>query len=227
MSGWSHHDGLTVYVTQGSGNSFKPALALAQLGIAHRLQFVDVLGGETRQPAFMAINGMGQVPYLVDRDGRGLGESNAMLWFIAEGSALIPADPMDRAEMLRWMFFEQTRLEPAISPARFYSFVLPHRQEEFREELPQWRRRAEEGLALLDRHLATSDFVVQGHGYSIGDIAVFGYVHLADQAGLSLPAFPHVAAWIGRVTRTPGFVPIDRLLDPEQGKTGRADNLAA
>ena len=227
MSGWRDDDRVTVYVTQGSGNSFKPALALKQLGIAHWLQFVDVLGGETRQPAFMAINDMGQVPYLVGTDGRGLGESNAMLWFIAEGSPLIPADPMDRAEMLRWMFFEQTRLEPAISPARLYSFILPHRQEEFRAEFPQWRRRAQESLALLDRHLATSDFIVGRHGYSIGDIAVFGYVHLADQAGVSLVSFPHVAAWIERVTQTPGFVPIDQLLDPARGKLDYAGSLAA
>ena len=223
MSGCSYGEGVTVYVTQGSGNSFKPALALTQLGIVHRLCFVDVLAGETRQPAFMAINPMGQVPYLVDASGRGLGESNAMLWLIAEGSALIPADPMDRAQMLHWMFFEQTKLEPAIAPARFYSFVLPHRQDEFRQELPRWRYRAEEGLASLDRHLATSDFIVPRHGYSIGDIAVFGYVHLADQAGLSLPAFPHVSAWIRRVTQTPRFVPIDRLLAPARGQAVRAD----
>lgn len=227
MSACNCDDGLTVYVTQGSGNSFKPALALAQLGIPHQLRFVDVLGGETRRPAFLSINEMGQVPYIVAPDGRGLGESNAILWFIADGSPLIPSDPMDRAEMLRWMFFEQTRLEPAISPARFYSFVLPHRQDEFREELPRWRHRAEEGLVVLDGHLATSEFVVGRHGYSIGDIAVFGYVHLAEQAGLSLAAFPHVAAWIERVMRTPGFVPINQLLDPMRATADRAGEMAA
>lgn len=222
-------DAATLYVTQGSGNSFKPALALAQLGIPHRLCFVDVLAGETRGAAFLAVNPMGQVPYLVDAEGHGLSESNAMLWYIADGSTLIPGDARGRADMLRWMFFEQTRLEPAISPARFYGFVVPHRAAEFGADILRWRAKATEGLTLLDAHLAGSDFVVPRHSYTIGDIAVFGYVHLAEQAGLSLAGFKHVQRWIGRVTATPGFVPIERLLDPaaSQDTASAADSIAA
>ena len=205
---------MTLYVTEGSGNSFKPALALRQLGIPHRLKFVDVLAGETRQAAFLSINPLGQVPYLVDPAGRGLGESNAMLWYLSEGSALMPEDPFDRATMLRWMFFEQTRLEPYISPARFFSFILPHRADEFKAELPRWRAKADTGLGVLDDHLSTSDFVVSRHGYSIGDIAMFGYVHLAEQAGIDLHGFRHVSRWIDRVTETPDFAPIQHVLDP-------------
>jgi len=206
--------GATLYVTEGSGNSVKPALAMSQLRIPHHLSFVDVLGGESRLPSFLSINPAGQVPYLLDARGFGVAQSNAMLWYIADGSHLVPQDSRDRAEMLQWMFFEQTRLEPNISPARFFTFVLPHREAEFSREIPQWRQNAVEALALLDVHLSTSDFVVPRHGYSIGDIAVFGYVHLADQAGLDLAGFPHVCRWIERVRSTPHFVPIEALLKP-------------
>lgn len=206
--------GATLYVTVGSGNSCKPALALAQLGIAHRMVGVDVLAGETRSPTYRAINPAGQVPFLVDARGFSVAESGAILWYVAEGSHLIPSDPEGRATVLRWMLFEQTRLEPNISPARFYTTILPHREREFAQEIPVWRARAAEGLALLDQHLSTSRFIAKAHGYSIGDIAVFGYVHLAGQAGIDLGRFPSVSRWIRRVEATPGFVPIDRLLRP-------------
>jgi len=214
MSVVSPCSGATVYVTEGSGNSVKPALALAQLGIPHQLRFMDVLGGENRLPSFLAVNPAGQVPYLVDASGFGVAQSNAMLWYIAEGSHLVPEAARDRAAMLQWMFFEQTRLEPNISPARFFTFVLPHREAEFSQQIPRWRQGANEALGLLEAHLMTSDFIVAQHGYSIGDIAVFGYVHLADQAGLTLSDFPYVTRWIERVRNTPGFVPIESLLKP-------------
>ena len=206
--------GATVYVTEGSGNSFKPALALAQLGIAHELRFVDVLAGETRGRSFRSVNPAGQVPYLIDASGFCVAQSNAMLWYIAEGSHLVPRGARDRARMLEWMFFEQTRLEPNISPARFFTRIVPEREAEFSREIPSWRAAATEALGLLDAHLVASDFIVGGHGYSIGDIAVFGYVHLADQAGLRLADFTHVSRWIGRVRDMPGFAPIERLLQP-------------
>ncbi len=204
----------TLYVTEGSGNSFKPALALHQLGQRHDLRFVDVLKHETHSPAFLAVNKAGQVPYYVGADGFGVAQSNAILWLIAEGSPLMPETPTGRAQALQWMFYEQTRLEPNISPARFYTTILPHRTAEFAIEIPRWRAAAQDGLKLLDEHLASARFIVKRHGYSVGDIAMFGYVHLAGQAGIDLGRFPSVSRWIRRIEAAPRFVPIDTLLDP-------------
>src|SRR5258708_5438211 len=100
----------TLYLTIGSGNCFKPFLAMSQLGIEFKTVVVDVLSGETRKPEYLAINPNGTVPYLRTGDGRGIGESNAMLWYLAEGSPLMPSDPFDRAQTLQWMFLEQCRL---------------------------------------------------------------------------------------------------------------------
>src|SRR3984893_16529399 len=110
----------TLYATIGSGNCFKPFLVMTQLQIPFRVILVDVLKGETRQPAYLSVNPSGTVPYLKLVDGRGIGESNAMLWHLAEGSKLIPADSYLRAQILQWMFFEQSSLERFISPARFF-----------------------------------------------------------------------------------------------------------
>lgn len=214
-------DGATLYVTQGSGNSFKPALVLAQLGVPHRLRHVDVVAGEARSPAYRAVNRAGQVPFLVDARGFELSESDAILWYAAEGSHLVPADPAGRATVLRWMLIEQTRLEPNISPARFYSTIVPERGRAFAAEIPRWRARAVEGLSMLDDFLSTSRFIARSHGYSIGDIAVFGYVHLAGEAGIDLGAFPNVSRWIRRVEATPGFRPIGQLLRPMPDQAGR------
>jgi glutathione S-transferase len=201
----------TLYATPGSGNSLKPALALRQLGIPHRIRIVDVLAGETRSPSFLAINPAGQVPYFVDTGGFGISESNAMLWYIAEGSRLMPAEAADRAKVLQWMFFEQTRLEPNISPARFYTRIVPDREREFALEIPRWRSNARVALRRLDDFLATSDFVAPRHGYSIGDIALYGYGHLAGEAGVDLAEFGHVGRWIARIESMPRFVPLDDL----------------
>ncbi len=214
-----HHAGVpgvtTLYATRGSGNSFKPALALRQLGIPHDIRLVDVLSGETRASSFLTINPLGQVPYLVDANGVGLSQSNAILWHIAEGSHLLPARPAERAQMLQWMFFEQTQLEPGISPARFYTVIVPDREHEFAREIPQWRSKARTALAILNDHFAVSDFVVPSHGYSIGDIALYGYGHLASEAGVDLADFAHVSRWIRRVENTMGFVSLEDIFTPK------------
>lgn len=203
-----------LYVTEGSGNSFKPALALHQLGKSCDLRFVDVLAGQTRQPAFLAVNKAGQVPYYLDEEGVGFAQSNAMLWRIADGTSLMPDTAGGRATALQWMFFEQTRLEPNISPARFYTAIVPHRAAEFAADIPRWQAGAVAGLALLDEHLASSRFIVKRYGYSIGDIGVFGYVHMAEQAGVDLGPFRAVRKWIARVQATPRFASVGDLLTP-------------
>lgn len=200
----------TLYATCGSGNSYKPFLAMKQLGIPFRTVLVDVVGGQTRTDAFRAINPAGTVPYFVGSDGRRLGESNAITWFLTEGTALEPQTRYDRAQALQWMHFEQGSLEPFISPARFFIAFIPEKREEKAKEIAAWQARALAGLRLLDGHLSARDFIA-GRSYSVADIAVFGYVHVAGDAEIDLSAYPAVARWIDRVKTTPRFVPLSAL----------------
>ena len=116
---------ITLYLTQGSGNSFKPALIVRQLGIVCEKIYIDVLSGETRKPEYLSVNPQGVVPYLKFADGEGIGESNAIAWYLAEGSKLIPDTSLARAQTIRWMNFEQTVLECNISPVRFFTAIAP------------------------------------------------------------------------------------------------------
>jgi len=202
----------TLYATIGSGNCFKPFLLMNQLGIPFKVTLVDVLKGETRMPAYLAINPNGTVPYLMLADGRGIGESNAMLWHLAEGSPLIPADPYKRAKVLQWMFFEQSALEPFISPARFFISIVPERRAERAQDIAVWQQRGRKGLKLLDDHLRGRKFLVDDR-YTIADISLFGYTHLAEEGGFDFAEYPAIAAWIGEVGKTDGYVALSRLVD--------------
>ncbi len=188
----------------------KPWLALNQLRLDHELILINVLEGEQRSAPFLNVNPLGVVPWLVTEEGRGIGESNAMLWYLAEGSHLMPATRADRAEALQWMFFEQTRLEPFISPARFFTTILPQGREARSGDIATWQDRARPGLARLDRHLTDREFVLRS-GYSIADIALFGYVHVAAEAGIDCADYPQIARWVDRVSLTPAFQPLEAL----------------
>jgi glutathione S-transferase len=201
----------TLYFTLGSGNSFKPALVLAQTGRACRMQFVDVLAGQSRALAFLRLNPRGQVPYLVLDDGRGLGESNAIAWYLAEGTPLVPEAAFERAQAIQWMIFEQTALEPFISPARFFTHIVPEQRAAHAADIPRWLERGHQGLQVLDSHLRDRAFVA-GAAYSVADIAVYGYTHLAAEGGFELGRYPAVQAWMARVQSMPGHLPIDGLL---------------
>jgi glutathione S-transferase len=201
----------TLYVTGGSGNSIKPMLVKHQLKLEINVCFVDVLGGETRREPFISLNPLGVVPYLVLPDGTGIGESNAIAWYLAEDSRLMPRKSLHRAQAVQWMIFEQTRLEPNISPARFFSFVLPGQSAAHEKDFPVWREKGHRALGHLNDHLARHDFVTDA-GYSVADIAVFGYTHMAHQGGFDLSLHPAVAAWIERVKATPDYASVDELL---------------
>ena len=191
----------TLYYTPGSGNSLKPALVARTAGLPLTLRRIDVLAGESRQPAFLAINPRGQLPFLVTAEGQGLGESNAIAWFLAEGTWLMPQTPLERAQAVQWMIFEQTALEPFVSPARFFTHILPAQREARSADIAGWQAAAQPGLARLNEHLGSQDFVV-GDRCSVADIAVYGYTHLAEEGGISLAPYPAVQAWIARVART-------------------------
>lgn len=193
----------------------KPWLALNQLGLDFELSVIDVLKGEQKSDAYRAINPLGVVPWLVTDDGQGIGESNAMLWYLAEGSFLMPESGADRAEALQWMFFEQSKLEPFISPARFFTTILPQERGPRAAEIADWQSRARPGLARLNAHLADREFILCS-GYSIADIAIFGYVHVMNEAGLERGNYPMIARWIDRVTGTAGFRPLHDLGQPSE-----------
>lgn len=206
---------MKLYVCLGSGNCMKPWLALNQLGLDFDLSVIDVLKGEQKSDAYRAINPLGVVPWLVTDDGQGIGESNAMLWYLAEGSFLLPDSRADRAEALQWMFFEQSKLEPFISPARFFTTILPQERGPRAAEIADWQSRARPGLARLNAHLADREFMLCS-GYSIADIAIFGYVHVMNEAGLEKANYPMIAHWIDRVSGTAGFRPLHDLGQPSE-----------
>ncbi|WP_299843894.1 glutathione S-transferase family protein [uncultured Roseovarius sp.] len=199
-----------LYACLASGNCFKPWLAMHQLGQAFDLILVDVLKGEQKTPDYLNINPLGVVPYLETDAGFGIGESNAMLWFLAEDSPLMPSDRSERAEALQWMFFEQSKLEPFISPARFFTTILPEQRNDREADIAAWQASAEVGLFRLDAHLSGRKFMLKT-GYSIADIAIFGYVHVLNEAGLSRNDYPAISRWIDDVTETDGFRPLAEL----------------
>jgi glutathione S-transferase len=124
----------------------------------------------------------------------------------------MPGEALHRAQAVQWMIFEQTRLEPNISPARFFSFVLPDQAAAHEKDFPVWRENGNKALAYLNAHLAKHDFVT-GAGYSVADVGVFGYTHMAEQGGIfDLSPYPAVKAWIERVKGTPGYASVEELL---------------
>ena len=201
---------IKLFACIGSGNCFKPWLAMTQTGIPFESALIDVLAGEQKSPEYLRVNPLGVVPYLVTEDGQGIGESNAMLWYLAEDTFLMPSTRKDRALALQWMFFEQSKLEPFISPARFFTTILPSEREARATEIGQWQRQADVGLNRLDAHLAGREFILDC-GYSVADIALFGYVHVLEEAGLKRKDYPAIASWIEKVEGTEGFCPLQDL----------------
>jgi glutathione S-transferase len=197
----------TLYGMTGSGNCYKPALAMTQLGIAFRWVEVDLLNGATRTPEFLARNPNGKVPLLELPDGRRLAESNAMLCYLADNSALLPVERYARAKVLEWLFFEQYSHEPFIATVRFWVHYL-HEAEARREKIAEARARGYAALGVMEQQLARTPFIA-GEAYTIADIALYAYTHVAHQGGYVLDDYPAIRAWIERVAQQPGFVPMN------------------
>jgi glutathione S-transferase len=197
---------LRLYDYYDSGNGYKARLALAQLAIPHRLIEVDIDKGETRTAEFLALNPNGRIPLLALENGAYLAESNAILCYLAEGTTLMPNAALDRAQVLQWLFFEQYSHEPNIATARYWlrhGLLTAAREPAFAQK----RLAGYAALAVMEGHLATRDFFVGGV-YSIADIALYAYTHVADQGGFDLARFPAVTAWLGRVRAQPGYIPL-------------------
>ena len=187
-----------------SGNGYKARLLLAQLGLDYRWTEVDIDAGETREPKFLKRNPNGRIPSLELDDGTNLAESNAILWYLAEGTSFVPVDRLGRAQVLQWMFFEQYSHEPYVATPRYIvkHFSPDHAR---RVELPDRLEKGRAALAVMEQHLQLRTFFV-AERYTIADIALYAYTHVAEDGGLKLEAYPNVREWLGRVAAQPHYV---------------------
>ena len=198
----------TLYSMRRSGNCYKVRLALAQLRIPHQLVEIDILKGETRTPEFLAMNPSGHVPLLEVAPGRYIAESNAILWHIASKSHLRPDDRIDRAEALQWMFFEQHSLEPNIGAAYFWLTLVKGGRELQSHALEDWIENGSLALGVMEKHLARNDFFV-GNRYTVADIALYAYTHVAHECDFDVSRCPAIRAWLKRVAAQPDHVAMD------------------
>jgi glutathione S-transferase len=196
-----------LYNSQRSGNCYKVRLLLAQLGFEFERLEVDVIDRSGRKELLGDINPALRVPVLRLDDGRHLAESNAIIWYLARGSVFLPEDPFEQAQVLQWLFFEQYSHEPHIAVARYWITILGE-EERHREEIALHHRRGYLALDALEAHLAERPFLV-GERYSIADIGLYAYTHVADEGGFDLSGYPAVRAWLERVAAQPGHVTID------------------
>jgi glutathione S-transferase len=187
-----------------SGNGYKVRLLLAHLQLPYRHREFDIVRGETRTAEFLAINPNGRIPVLRLDDGTYLSESDAILWYLAEGTPYLPAERLARARILQWMFFEQYSHEPFVATPRFIVRHLPTADPR-RAELPQRLARGREALALMETHFRSHDYLV-AERYTIADIALYAYTHVAEEGGHDLAPFPQLRAWLARVAAQPRHV---------------------
>lgn len=202
---------LILHEYAASGNCYKVRLTAALLSLPLERREYDIMKGETRTSQFLAnVNPNGRIPTLQIED-RFIAESNAACFYLADGSTLVPADRFDRADMLRWMFFEQYNHEPNIATLRFWIgwFGEAGLNDLQRAQLGPKRDAGTAALKLMDDHLATRDWLV-GETLTLADICLYAYTHVAEDSGFfTLADTPAVARWLGRVVQTPGFIPMD------------------
>lgn len=199
---------LTLYDYLDSGNGYKIRLLCALLNEPYRWVEVDILKGATRTSEFLAKNPNGRIPTLQLADGTFLAESNAILWYLAEDSPFIPAERLQRAQVLQWMFFEQYSHEPYVATPRFIKKHFPADSPR-QAELPQRLAQGRAALEVMDAHLKNDAFFVAGR-YTIADIALYAYTHVAPEGGLDLAPYRNVRAWVDRVASQARHVPLTR-----------------
>jgi glutathione S-transferase len=195
---------MKLYEHAASGNCLKCRILLRRLELPYESVPVDLFLGETRSPEHFARNPDGRIPVLETDDGETIAESGAILLHLAEGTPLLPGAGIARARVHQWMFFEQNRIEADLAVARFLK--LTGRDAKLPEAFANRLERGRDALAALDRGLADGRAFVTGDAYTVADIALYGYVHCASDAGADPRDHPHVAAWLDRVEGTPGFV---------------------
>ena len=199
---------LKLYDYLDSGNGYKVRLLLAQLATPYRWTELDIDRGETRTTQFLVKNPNGRIPTLELADGTCIAESDAILWYLAEGTHFLPESRLGRAQVLQWMFFEQYSHEPYVATPRYILKHLPANSPR-RAELAQRLEHGRAALAVMEKHLARQPFFV-GAKYSIADIALYAYTHVAGEATLDLAPYPNLRAWLERVALQPAHVPLQQ-----------------
>ncbi|CAA0218950.1 glutathione S-transferase family protein [Acinetobacter baumannii] len=195
---------MIIYGDVDSGNCYKIKLLLSLLNINYRWIHVDILNKDTQTAEFLSLNPNGKIPVLVLDDGRVLSESNAILGYLAEGTELIPADPYMKAKMYQWMFFEQYSHEPFIAVARFINKYLglpPERIEEYHK----LQLKGHKALSIMNKALVEHDYLV-GNKFTIADIALYAYTHVAEEGGFDLKLYPNIQEWCQRIQKCPKYV---------------------
>jgi glutathione S-transferase len=198
----------TLYSMQRSGNSYKVRLAMAQLAEPYRLVEVDILQGESRTPEFLAKNPNGQIPLLEISPGRYLAESNAILWYVGGRSRFAPEDRLERAETMQWMYFEQHAIAANLGQAYFWQVLVKGGRELQEHNLEEWMEAGHRSLRIMERHLSDHDYFVANR-YTIADMALYAYTHIAPDADFDLAPYPAVQRWLGRIAREPGHIRFD------------------
>jgi glutathione S-transferase len=198
---------MRLYNNRDSGNCWKVRQILALLEIPYEAVQLDVIDRSNRKQVLGGKNPALRVPTLELDDGEHLAESNAILWYLADGTDYVPSDPLERARVLQWMFFEQYEVEPNLAVARFWISILGEREQYAAELEGKWRG-GNRALEALEGHLADRDWLVGDH-FSIADISLYAYTHVAEEGGFDLAPYPAVQGWIDRIAARPGYVPLE------------------
>ncbi len=197
----------TLYVTRGSGNNIKPVLVANQLDLPCSIKFIDVLEEETRTPELVSIH-----PFMMLPNGSNLRDANAISWYLSDGSSLMPKNALSSAQAIRWINFEQSTLEANLSPLLFFSCICPDEKPVSADMLEVWRANANAGLVVLNDYL-TNRLYITDCGFSVADIILFGYTHLASEWGLDFPQYKGIGNWMDRIMEQPCYRPVDELLN--------------
>ena len=197
---------LRLYDFLPSGNCYKVRLLLTQLGIPFERIAIDIVKGESRTREFLIRNPNGRVPVLETEAGQFLAESNAILYYLSAGTAFLPADVWERARVMQWLFFEQYSHEPYIATSRYWISILDQ-VDRYRDAIAQKRAPGNAALTLMEQHLKQHSFFV-GNRYTIADIALFAYTHVAHEGEFDLTPFPAIRVWLDRIKAQPHHISI-------------------
>jgi len=197
-------DQIQFYGDSISGNCYKLQMACTELGLDYVWHEMDILAGDTQTPRFLALNPNGKVPLMILADGRVLPESNAILSYLADGSAMAGTDRFARATVLQWLFFEQYSHEPFIATSRFIVKYLNNPSSR-QADLEAKKSGGYKALDVMEQQLGTQEFIANNE-YSIADIALYAYTHVADEGGFCLDDYPLVRQWLRRIEDRPSFV---------------------
>jgi len=207
---------LRLYDFLPSGNGYKIRLLLTQISMPFERIEINILKGESRTSDFLNRNPNGKIPVLEIAEGKYLAESNAILMYLSEGTEFLPYDRFLKAQVFQWLFFEQYSHEPFIATSRYWISILG-KAEEYKQQLQEKHQRGYEALQVMDNHLTNNNFLV-GESYTIADIALFAYTHVADEGGFDLSNFTAIQAWIERIKAQPRFIGISEVKE-EWGKS--------